>query len=90
MVEQALLNRISPGFDPLLGLQIMKTCKHYEIEGIKGLCVFCKANRKAAYDLTGSHDPEEQKAYWDRVGEHLENIRKERFLQKLAGKVRNG
>lgn len=63
----------------------MKTCKHYEIEGIKGLCVFCKANRKAAYDLTGSHDPEEQKQYWKDVGEHLQEIRRHKFKQKLQG-----
>ena len=40
---------------------------------------------KAAYDLTGSHDPEEQKAYWDKVGEHLQEIRRHKFKKKLQG-----
>ena len=63
-----------------------KTCKHSKERGDVGLCWGCKANRKAAYDLTGTDDPAEQKAYWDRVGKHLEQLRRDRFKKALQGK----
>ena len=49
----------------------------------EGLCAFCKANRKAAYDLTGSHDPEEQRKHWEEVWKVVKQLKKEKFKRKL-------
>lgn len=64
----------------------METCKHYESEGAVGLCWACKANRKAAYDLTGTHDPEEQKKHWEDVWKVVEKLRRAKFKRTLQGK----
>jgi len=63
----------------------METCKHNESEGAAGLCWGCKANRKAEYDLTGTHDPEEQKQYWNDVWDHVRKLRRAKFKRKLQG-----
>ena len=52
---------------------LMETCKHSESRNEVGLCWACAANRKAAYDLTGTHDPEEQKKHWEDVWKVVEN-----------------
>jgi len=63
----------------------MKTCKHSESRNEVGLCWGCKANRKAAYDLTGTHDPEEQKQYWNDVWDHVRKLKRAKFKRKLQG-----
>jgi len=64
----------------------MEACKHMRERGYEeGLCAFCKANRKAAYDLTGTHDPKKQKEYWNGVWEHLQKLRRDKFKKKLQG-----
>jgi len=59
----------------------MTTCKHND----EGLCWACAANRKAAYDLTGTHDPEEQKQYWNDVWDHVRKLKRAKFKRKLQG-----
>lgn len=48
-----------------------------------------KARRKAAYDLTGTHDPDEQKAHWEEVFKIVKELqeakRKREFKRKLKG-----
>lgn len=63
-----------------------KTCKHNKAEGAVGLCWACKANRKAAYDLTGTHDPEKQDKYWNDVWAELQKLKRTKFKRKLQGK----
>ena len=60
-----------------------ETCRHSEQRGDTGLCWGCKARRKAEYDLTGSHDPEEQRKHWEEVWKVVKRLRKERFKRKL-------
>jgi len=62
-----------------------ETCKHSKRDGEKGLCWACKANRHAEYQLTGTHDPEEQRKHWDEVWKVVKRLRKEKFKRKLKG-----
>ncbi len=65
---------------------LMETCKHSESRDEVGLCWACAANRKAAYDLTGTHDPEEQKKHWEDVWKVVEKLKRAKFKRKLQGK----
>ena len=65
---------------------LMETCKHSESRNEVGLCWACAANRKAAYDLTGTHDPEEQKKHWEDVWKVVEKLKRAKFKRKLQGK----
>ena len=62
----------------------MEKCEHNE--NGEGLCWGCKANRKAAYDLTGTHDPIKQKQYWNNVWSEVRRLRRDKFKRKLQGK----
>ena len=64
----------------------METCKHNKSEGKIGFCWACAANRKAAYDLTGTHDPDEQKKQWDEVWKVFHRLQRAKFKRKLQGK----
>jgi hypothetical protein len=48
--------------------------------------MWCGLHRKAEYDLTGTHDPDEQKQYWKDVWSHVESLRRAKFKRKLQGK----
>jgi hypothetical protein len=63
----------------------METCKHSKERNEVGLCWGCKANRKAAYDLTGTHDPEEQDQYWKDVWTQYRKLKRAAFKRKLQG-----
>ena len=63
-----------------------ETCKHSKEQGDYGLCWGCRARRRAEYELTGTHDPKEQKKHWDEVWAVVKKLQKEKFLRNL----RNG
>ena len=52
----------------------------------EGVCWSFVANRRAEYELTGTHDPIKQKQHWDDVRKALQQIRREKFKRKLQGK----
>ena len=61
---------------------LLKTCRH---DNDPKDCMWCGLHKKAEYDLTGTHDPEEQKQYWNDVWDHVRKLRRAKFKRKLQG-----